>query len=293
MRDTSTNTVTAGAVLLARAGRGACALRWDAANACWRWSDAAAAGQAGQLHAWSAPGGAPVSLRLREGACALAACNSGRVLLAQGKRLGLVEAPASDHGRALLPQVLVTVDAAEPRTAISSGCTDRAGYFVFGTANLADDQRAIGSFYQYSQRHGLRRLALPTVVRAAGIAVSADGDRLYFGDGADGTILHCAYDAERAQVGRAEMFAAAPASAGGTALADGAGRLLHVQGGALVHYEADGTVLRRLVLAGEAIATAAFGGDGSLLLLGVDGGLYGLPDQRDGTGVADAPFDDS
>ena len=60
------------------------------------------------------------------------------MLLGQGKRLGLVDLPPAGVAvRPLQAQVLVTVDAAEPRTAISDGCTDRAGNFVFGTANTA------------------------------------------------------------------------------------------------------------------------------------------------------------
>jgi L-arabinonolactonase len=191
--------------------------------------------------------------------------------------------------------VLITVDAAEPRTAISDGCLDRAGYFVFGTANTASDQRPIGSFYQYSQRHGLRRLALPVVVRAAGIAFSTDGARMLFADSASGHILQCDYDAEHARVGNVTTFASAASA--GAAVMDSADRLWSVQSGELVQYASDGAVLRRISLAREAAAALAFGGDGldRLLLLGADGGLYGLPAGLAGEGargVAEVPFDD-
>ena len=277
-----------------RAGRGGRALRWDAAGRCWRWPDP----HNEQLHAWPVASGAADGVRLYEGACALASCVSGRVLLGQGKRLGLVDLPpAGTAARPLQAPVLVTVDAAEPRTAISDGCTDRAGNFVFGTANTASDQRPIGSFYQYSPLHGLRRLALPVVVRAAGIAFSSDGKTMYCADGASGRIVRCSYDAGGAKVGNIATFADAGMGLDATVI-DSADRLWSVQAGQLLHYGADGAVARRLALADEPVAALAFGGDGldRLLVLGAEGGLYGLPAgavESGVCGVADAPFDDA
>jgi sugar lactone lactonase YvrE len=285
---------TAG-ILLLRTGRAGRALRWDAAGRCWRWPDP----HNEQLHAWPAASGAAEGVRLFEGACALASCVSGRVLLGQGKRLGLVDVPATGGAaaRPLQAQVLVTVDAAEPRTAISDGCTDRAGNFVFGTANTASDQRPIGSFYQYSPQHGLRRLALPVVVRAAGIAFSGDGKTMYCADGASGRIVRCSYDAGRAKVGNIATFVDAGAGIEATVI-DNADRLWSVQAGQLVQYATDGVVARRIALADEPAAALAFGGEAldRLLVLGAEGGLYGLPAgavERGVCGVADAPFDDA
>jgi sugar lactone lactonase YvrE len=115
--------------------------------------------------------------------------------------------------RPLQAQVLTTIDAAEPRTSISDGCTDRSGHFVFGTANMAQDRRPIGSFYQYSHQRGLRRLALPVVVTAGSIAFSPDGKRMYFADTARGAIMQCDYDAERAKVSGVSPFAESRAMA--------------------------------------------------------------------------------
>lgn len=298
MIDMSTPAIAALAtsgILLMRAGRAGCALRWDAAGRCWRWPDP----HNDQLHAWPAASGGAGGLRLLEGACALASCVSGRLLLGQGKRLGLVDVAPAGGGaaRPLQAQVLVTVDAAEPRTAISDGCTDRAGNFVFGTANTASDQRPIGSFYQYSPQHGLRRLALPVVVRAAGIAFSGDGNTMYCADGASGRIVRCSYDANRAKVGHITTFAEAGVKTG-AAVIDNAERLWSVQAGQLVHYDADGAVARRLALADEPAAALAFGGDGldRLLVLGAEGGLYDLSTavvESGVCGVAEAPFDDA
>lgn len=282
-------------IMLIRVGQAGCALRWDAAGQCWRWPDPVG----GQLYAWPAPPAMPSGLRLQESACVMACCSSGRLLLGLGKRLGMVDLPPPGQpSRPLQAQLLITVDAAEPRTSISDGCADRHGNFVFGTANTAQDQRPIGSFYQYSQRHGLRRLALPAVVKAASIAFSPDGRRLYFADAARGAIMQCEYDAERAKTSNAKTFSALVEPGAGAAVADSQGNLWSVQGGVLVQYDRDGQVTRQIGLAREAAASVAFGGDGlgQLLVLGAQGGLYGLPpDLARGLapGLADGLFIDS
>lgn len=292
MSQFSTSLATTPGTLLVRVGLAGCALRWDAQAACWRWPDP----QGGQLYAWPAQDSMPSGVRLLESAGLIACCRSGRVLLGLGKRLGLVELPAAGQsGRPLQAQVLATIDAAEARTVISDGRTDRHGNFVFGTANTGADQRPIGSFYQYSTRHGLRRLALPVVVAARGIAFSVDGACMYFADATRGDIMQCAYDAERAKVGDVRMFAPAPER--GAAIIDSVGMLWSVQGGALAQYDADGHPRQHIELARESVASMAFGGPDlkQLLLLGARGGLYGLPPgvaEELAPGVADTPFDD-
>ena len=302
MIDSSTHVASTPGIMLLRVGQAGSALRWDPAGRCWRWPDP----QGGQLYAWPAPAGMPSGLRLQENACVMACCTSGRVLLGQGKRLGMVDLPLRGQAsRPLQSQVLLTVDAAEPRTSISDGCTDRGGNFVFGTANTASDQRAIGSFYQYSQQHGLRRLALPVVVKAGGIAFSTDGRRMYFADTAQGAIMQCEYDSERAKVSNVKTFAPVLAPGAGAAVVDSGDRPWSAQGGALVQYAPHGDALRRIGMAREAAAGVAFGGEGlrQLLVLGANGGLYGLPPdlapdlpadlaRRPPRGVPDVPFDD-
>jgi L-arabinonolactonase len=220
-------------------------LRWDAGRQQWWWADPAS----GQLLGWqggveqqaaaiafAAAGGrgrlprGVAGVRLQERVATLAVCASGRLLLGMGKRLALLDLAgvAIDATGRLAPggqhlQVLTTIDAAEPRTAISAGCVDRAGHFVFGTVNTAVDRRPIGSFYQYSTRHGVRRLALPAVAEAAGLAVSADGGTLYFCDAAHGALMACRYDAAaaRASAVRPCPEAAATLEAADTLFADG------------------------------------------------------------------------
>jgi L-arabinonolactonase len=240
----------------------------------------------------------PSGVRLQERACVMASCSSGRVLVGLGKRLGLLDLPQPGQAsRPLQAQLLVTIDAAEPRTTISDGCADRAGNFVFGTANTAQDRRPIGSFYQYSQRHGLRRLALPAVACAASLALSPDGRRLYFADAARGAILCCDYDAGQARVGTVTPFAELLEPGAGAAVADSAGNLWSVQGGVLVQYDRTGQAVQQIALAREAVSSVCFGGEGlaQLLVLGAQGGLYGLPpDLARGLarGVADTLFID-
>jgi len=295
MISASTTVLSTPGVMLIRVGQAGCALRWDAVGQCWRWPDPVGS----QLYAWPAPPAMPSGVRLLESACAMACCTSGRILLGLGKRLGLVELPQPGQpSRPLQAQVLLTVDAAEPRTSISDGCADRHGNFVFGTANTAQDKRPIGSFYQYSQRHGLRRLALPAVASAASIAFSPDGRRMVFADAAHGPIMQCDYDAEQARVSELKSFSSLKEQNVGAAIFDSEGALWSVQGGVLVRYDSAGRMLRQIALAREPVASMAFGGEElrQLLVLGAQGGLYGLPpDLTRGMapGLADTLFIDS
>jgi L-arabinonolactonase len=280
--------------MLIRIGQAGSALRWDAAGQCWRWVDPAGS----QLYTWTAPPALPGGVRMLESACAMAFCTSGRVLLGLGKRLGILALPQPGQAsRPLQAQVLVTIDAAEPRTSISDGCADRHGNFVFGTANTGRDRRPIGSFYQYSQRYGLRRLALPTVATAASIAFSPDGRRMLFADAMRGAIMQCDYEPEQARISNVKLFSELVEQGAGAAIFDSNGNLWSVQGGVLMQYDSDGYPLQQVVLAREAAASVAFGGAAldQLRVLGAHGGLYGLPpDLLKGMapGVADTLFID-
>jgi L-arabinonolactonase len=281
--------------MLIRVGQAGSALRWDATGQCWRWPDPVGS----QLYAWPAPPAMPSGVRMLESASVMACCTSGRVLLGLGKRLGMAELPQPGQpSRSLQAQVLITIDAAEPRTSISDGCADRAGNFVFGTANTGQDKRPIGSFYQYSQRYGLRRLALPAVAVATSIAFSPDGRRMVFADAARGAIMQCDYEPERAKVSGVKPFSELLEPGTGAAIFDSDGNLWSVQGGVLVQYDGNGHALQQIALAREAAASVAFGGPelDQLLVLGAQGGLYGLPPgllKGLAPGVADTLFVDS
>ncbi|WP_177196618.1 SMP-30/gluconolactonase/LRE family protein [Duganella sp. CF517] len=275
-------------------------LRWDAERQGWWWSQP----QSASLYYLGGNAGAPVRRRFPDSVRTLATCASGALLLGFAKKLCALTRPLSvTRGKADEPAatVLCVVDAAEPRTAIGDGRTDRSGRFVFGTRNIGADQRPIGSFYQYSADHGVRRLALPTVVSASAICFSADGRTLYFADAAHG-VLHAAdYDSELASVGRLRPFAAAaqPRAAVHDALVDQQGCVWIAQGaggaqGTLARHSPDGTRLCAIALPDPTPASMAFGGAAldTLLLTGARGGFRAAsPDGA--TGRADTPFDDA
>jgi len=166
----------------------------------WWWTDIEAA----TLYAWRPGEAGPQSCRLPDRLGSFAHCRSGRVLLGLAKRLALVTL-GEDLELGKL-QTLAPVDAAEPRTRINDGRTDRGGNFIFGTLNESREKRAIGSFYQYSLAHGLRRLALPAVAIANSICFSLDGRILYFCDTLTRRIQQCDYDANTAQVDNVRLF---------------------------------------------------------------------------------------
>ncbi|KQV79208.1 hypothetical protein ASD15_21385 [Massilia sp. Root351] len=281
------------------------ALRWHADR--WWWTDPDSAA----LYLWNAAGAhagtktaAPLRSRLPDSVTAFAFCQSGRVLLAQAKWLcfaDLAVPPLEGLGRRP-PQPAVAVDPAEPRTAISDGSTDRAGNFVFGTAAAPSRTMggtAIGSFYQYSSQHGLRRLALPTVAAAHSICFSPDGRIMYFSDASTRRIQQCDYDAGAARVANVRLFAeladgeplgATIDSAGCVWSAQAAGSAAGV--GRLVQYAPDGSALRSTALASSHPIRPAFGGpELNQLLVGAAGGMHVI-DGGGARGLPDALFDD-
>ena len=70
----------------------------------------------------------------------------------------------------------------------------------------AEPRQAIAHYYQYSNAHGLRRLALPPVRIANSTCFSPNGRQIYFSDSPLQTIWVCDYDAASAQVGAPRVF---------------------------------------------------------------------------------------
>lgn len=275
-------------------------LRWHAER--WWWTDPDSAA----LYLWNAAGAGagagaetPAALRSRlpDSVTTFAFCRSGRVLLAQAKWLcfaDLAAPPLEGLGRRP-PRPAVAVDPAEPRTAISDGSTDRAGNFVFGTgagASRTVGGTAIGSFYQYSAQHGLRRLALPTVAAAHGICFSPDGRIMYFSDASTRRIQQCDYDAGAARVANLRLFAEVADGLPRGATVDSAGCLWSAQSGRLVQYAPDGAALRSAALLAAYPIRPAFGGpELDQLLVGAAGGMHVI-DGGGARGLPDALFDD-
>lgn len=231
-------------------------LQWHAGR--WWWTDIEAA----TLNAWRPGEAAALACKLPDRLGCFAHTHSGRVLLGLAKRLAL--ATVGEALELAQLQTLAPVDAAEPRTRINDGRTDRAGNFVFGTLNEARERRPIASFYQYSMRHGLRRLALPAVAIANSICFSLDGRTMYFCDSPSRRILQCDYDADSAQVAHVREFAAVEAEGGDPdgSVIDAEGCLWNARWGSgqLVRYDAAGTLMARYGLPAAQATCPALGG---------------------------------
>ena len=210
------------------------ALFWTDIEACQLWMHTPATGE---TRHWALPS--------KLGCLALAA--DGRLLLGLAKALQMADVDAAtDTSLPITP--LVEVEPSAPDTRINDGRADRAGNFVFGTKGERDDGAAIGSFYQYSSQHGLRRLDLPHVAIPNSICFSLDGKTMYYCDSRRPRILCCYYDAANAAVSSSHTFIevdAANASPDGSTI-DAKGRLWNAQWGAsrIACYEPDGTTDR-------------------------------------------------
>jgi len=255
-------------------------LVWHIPSQSWWWTDI----ESSTIHAWRGDNEPLCNYRLPDRVGSLAHCESGRILLGMTKRLCIanesdVAPPASSStltsgatgspilSRHLHVQSLVAVDAAEPRTRINDGRTDRSGNFVFGTINESAEKRLIGSFYQYSTRHGLRRLALPAVAIANSICFSPDGTTMYFTDTLTRRILQCDYDAASARVSNVRHFVEVSDADGAPAYPDGSvidrhGCLWNAQWGAaqIVQYDPSGKVMQRYSVPTKNPTCPAFGG---------------------------------
>ncbi|WP_431262453.1 SMP-30/gluconolactonase/LRE family protein [Roseateles chitinivorans] len=278
-------------------------LQWH--DGRWWWTDIEGA----TLQAWR-PGDAATSVcPLPDRLGSFAHCRSGRVLLGLSKRLAF---STLDDALALSSLETVTpVDAAEPRTRINDGRTDRRGHFVFGTMNEAKERRTIASFYQFSMRHGLRRLALPAVAIANSLCFSLDGRTMYFCDTLTRRIQQCAYDAESAQVSDLRLFAEmdqAQAWPDGSTI-DAEGCLWNAQWGAgrVARYDPEGRLMGVFTAPAAHTSCPAIGGPGldqlmlttarqelsreALAAQPLSGSLFGLRLPR-ALGVPDTLFDD-
>ena len=174
---------------------------WDAKRGALFWTDI----ENSQLWMRVAATGATHSWTLPERVGALAIGRSGRVLLGFEKRLCLVDIDTST-GVPLNVKELAAVEPTVAHTRVNDGRTDRNGNFVFGTLNEAEDKARVGSFYQYSITHGLRRLNLGNVAIPNSICFSPDGRTMYYCDSLERRIMQCDYDAASAHVARQREF---------------------------------------------------------------------------------------
>ena len=235
-----------------------------------------------------------------------ALCESGRLLLGLAKSLAFADLGVAT-GSVLPIDPIMPIESQMARTRINDGRTDRAGNFVFGTYNEAQDAPT-GSFYQYSSRSGLRRLELGGVVIPNSICFSLDGRRMYFCDSPTGRIRQCDYDAESAGVANVREFVRLKEGSG---LPDGSiidhdGCLWNAVWGAGVvrQYDPEGHLLAEISVPSRNLTCPVFGGDSldqlfvtssrqemsdeELLEAPVSGGVFSI--QTASRGVCDTPF---
>jgi sugar lactone lactonase YvrE len=133
----------------------------------------------------------------------LAVCASAKILLGCAKALYLAEIT----GSTLSATKLTDLEADLPTTRTNDGRADRHGNVVFGTLDEQHPRTPIGSFYQYSTAHGLRRLDLPRCRVSNSLSFSPDGRTMYFTDTPTNVIRCGDYDAGTAAVTNVRDFA--------------------------------------------------------------------------------------
>jgi sugar lactone lactonase YvrE len=190
----------------------------------------------------------------------MAVATDGRVLLAAAKALYM----ATVVGSELQAVKLVDLEPDLPRTRANDGRPDRFGNLVFGTMDDVKPRTAIGSFYQYSSAHGLRRLPLPNCTTSNSICFSPDGRRMYFADTPTGIIRYGDYDPDAATVTNVrDLVTLAPGEGhpdGSTIDADGC-LWSAAWGGAIVRrFTPDGRLDREVTIPSKNPTCPTFGG---------------------------------
>jgi len=187
------------------------------------------------------------------------------VLLGLAKGLAFADLDRHVDG-VLAIEAVAPVDAEEPRTRINDGRTDRAGNFVFGTMNeehAATGER-LGHIYQFSPRHGLRRMNIEPVAITNSICFSLGGRTMYFADSKDRRIMRADYDAETARVSDVQEFArlALPNGVPDGSVVDADDCLWNAVWGAgrLQRYSPDGVLMDDIHVAATNTTCPAFGG---------------------------------
>ncbi len=201
--------------------------------------------------------------KLPERLGSFAPCDSGKVLLGLAKGLFIGDIDGTCDRLSLVPVAEVEAGLAHMR--VNDGRTDRDGNFVFGTMDMREGHPATGSFYQWSARHGLRRLDLPHVGIANSICFTPDGTSMYFCDSPRRQIMRCRYDAAAARVDATEMFAMLEPDEGfpDGSIVDAEGYLWNAAWGAAVvrRYAPDGSFDREIRIPAKNATCPVFGGD--------------------------------
>jgi sugar lactone lactonase YvrE len=204
----------------------------------------------GRTHTWTLPE--------RLGSFAL--CESGALLLGLAKGLAFADLDVTADSLRVTRVAEVESGA---RTRINDGRADRSGNFVFGTLD-EDFKSPLASFYQYSVRHGLRRLDIDRVIIANSICFSPDGGTMYFCDSPARRIMQCDYDAAGARVSHVREFAdlaAHPGFPDGSTI-DAGGNLWNAEWGSfgVRCYTPEGRLDRQIEVPAKNPSCVTFGG---------------------------------
>jgi len=188
-------------------------------------------------------------------------CESGKLLLGLAKGLYLADIDGVPFERELAVTPIIDVERDRARTRINDGRSDRAGNYVFGTYNEAEDG-ATGSFYQYSSRHGLRRLDVGGVTIANSICFSLDGRTMYFCDSPLRRIMQCEYDADSARTANVREFVRYDTGFPDGSVVDVDGFLWNAvwAAGKVRRFAPDGTLDREIALPPKNLTCPCFGG---------------------------------
>jgi L-arabinonolactonase len=130
--------------------------------------------------------------------------------------------------------------------------------------NEAADHAPIGHIYQFSKRHGLRRIALGTVGISNSICFSPEGTTMYFCDSTQRRIVRGVYDSEAAAVTDVTAIVSLEPGQGmpNGSVVDSEGTIWNAQwGGAAVRrYSPEGNLLATSPLPAAHVTCPAFGG---------------------------------
>jgi L-arabinonolactonase len=234
------------------------ALTWCTRRQAWLWSDI----EQSRIWMHRPSDGLTRSFSTPDRVGAFVVCDSGALLLGLAKGLGLA-ALDIDGSDPFDVRHLEAVEPDLPTTRINDGRTDRSGAFVFGTFNVGHAE-PIGSLYQYTRTHGLRRLDVGSVTCANSICFSADGGTMFFADSPTRRILRCDYNSERASVGPVTTFVELGAKQGlpDGSIIDGSGGLWNAEWGSgrVRRYDLSGQMTDEVRIATPHATCPAFGG---------------------------------
>ncbi|MDR7270693.1 L-arabinonolactonase [Pelomonas saccharophila] len=259
------------ALALAQANNLGEGIQWHASSGRWWWTDIEGA----CIYAWTPGASVTLQVRLPERVGSFVHARSGALILAMAKRLARLTLPdlQASGSIAAEPETITPLEAHLPTTRANDGRCDRSGNFVFGTLDEANPRQRIGSFYQYSLAHGLRRLALDGVGISNSICFSPNGKRMHYCDTTTTRMMVCDYDADSARVSEPRLFAKKEFDDNcwpDGSVIDAKGCLWNAEWGnaAVARYAPDGRLLGRYSVPVSHVTCPAFGGpEGDQLLV--------------------------